>query len=976
MTGRTRYFTSLFYSLKSIRRNFRRSFTLMLGVIISLAIVSGVLFYLDGTSFSMVEAAVEDVDIDVSIMDNSLGETEIRELKNFSLTEIQSELITSAEVFAGFNPFSINAIGAIVSMGEFNLTMQSLRDPEANFSTTYVLAVDPSYFNTFDLLSTSDNVSDIFEQNQVLVSSTLSTELLVQNGDNISLSVVKTSINRALKQLDITTIKDLDLSVGGTLFFDTGIFDDSSSAFKPESSEESTFNLRFFTQTSNCIVMSYSMFMDIFSDASSAISFNGVQVKLDHSKLSYDTTTLLGQLSKITGVIEVFYPNTVVVDLLEQTINSVTDQLNQMRLFLIYFSLPGLLLGGYITKYAIDLTIEERQREIGLLRSRAAQRKQIVLSIALESIFIAFIGLIIGLLAGLTASIAISELLNNGSSIYVSVESSLLSLTIGLVTVLSAVILSITQLLKPSISETVKSGKKTSVAFWKRIYLDFLLVGVVVIIAVLNAFNFNPIPGFATAIYDFLAPLLTWIGLTLLMVRLLEKILIGLKNPISKINSFLFKDLSPIITKNILYRPQRISRIIIVLSLTLSFGMVITIISDTYVKGAYQDAVYQVGSDLRIQFPSKDDLDFNTSDFISELEAQFPNEISSTTAVYTTNIRIGRNSIIIIGVDPDSFFSTAKVNADFFQSGSIENAKSSLLTTDINGTFNTVILSSTIANPSTSTSSQSSRLGGGTQQLSQQIFDIGSSLPLRISTNETITIQVGDIASHFPAIAELTGREESEIRYAICNTELLKEPVPESNVSLLTDENASFMLADINDQYEVESIRSSISDWFDQTFASEATLSFTSTDMMLESHKPFINSLLGLTSLEFLLVLAVSTIGLDIFLTSSLFERKKEFGTYFAIGAPTRDVRRLILGELLLISGFSVITGILLSGLVSFMYIGFLSDLLVLEVSSLSIPFVNIFGLVTLVLIGMIVAMVVSGARLAKLDPVNILRTV
>ncbi len=65
--------TSVTYALKSIHRNFQRSFTLMFGVIISLAIVSGVLFYLDSTSGELVQVAFADVHIDSVISDPVLA---------------------------------------------------------------------------------------------------------------------------------------------------------------------------------------------------------------------------------------------------------------------------------------------------------------------------------------------------------------------------------------------------------------------------------------------------------------------------------------------------------------------------------------------------------------------------------------------------------------------------------------------------------------------------------------------------------------------------------------------------------------------------------------------------------------------------------------------------------------------------------------------------------------------------------------
>ena len=147
-----------------------------------------------------------------------------------------------------------------------------------------------------------------------------------------------------------------------------GSFSSSIVAFDPSQTSGGT-SIKKTSQISNCIVMSYSKYWDLFINESIpqstlAISFNSVHLKLDHSQLSTNTDIIYGQLSQMQSTIEIFYPNVDISNLLSLALDQVVVQLNQMRLFLVYFALPGLLIGAYLSKYAIDLTIKERQKEI------------------------------------------------------------------------------------------------------------------------------------------------------------------------------------------------------------------------------------------------------------------------------------------------------------------------------------------------------------------------------------------------------------------------------------------------------------------------------------------------------------------------------------------------------------------------------------------------------------------------------------
>ena len=259
--------TSVTYALKSIRRNFRRSFTLMFGVIISLAIVSGVLFYVDSTSGELVQAAVADVHIDTAISDTSLSENETKLLQDFVKSDVD-DIIIAAEIIAGTKPFGPNTVGAIAAANDqFNLTsdIKSLLSAEGNFTPTYIFGLEPSYLEELSIFSTIVNISHIFDKDEILISDSLAGSFIDDTDNTLNISLVSFEIEMETWDVNLVLQASVNLTVGGTVNFDTAAMEEVNYAFDPESLEGDIFYGKFrdFTQVSNCILMSYENYMDL-----------------------------------------------------------------------------------------------------------------------------------------------------------------------------------------------------------------------------------------------------------------------------------------------------------------------------------------------------------------------------------------------------------------------------------------------------------------------------------------------------------------------------------------------------------------------------------------------------------------------------------------------------------------------------------------------------------------------------------------
>ncbi|MCH8908205.1 MAG: ABC transporter permease, partial [Candidatus Heimdallarchaeota archaeon] len=370
-------------------------------------------------------------------------------------------------------------------------------------------------------------------------------------------------------------------------------------------------------------------------------------------------------------------------------------------------------------------------------------------------------------------------------------------------------------------------------------------------------------------------------------------------------------------------------------------------------------------------------------------ENQFSSEIEGVSSIITTQTAIGVQPATVIGIDPTTFFDVVTMDDTYFVDSTVDEIKQSLLTFNENGDYANVVFTSSLANPQTDTGGggfggrEGGRRGGGfgagqnTDFLS--VYSTGDELPIFRFGNQT-TVQISGIVDFIPGISDFLGTDDSATMVMLVNEKFLTSPVTITNTNdeftLLSQTNASFALISTTDGVESAVFGQEILNWFEDTYPDSLGIDVITFDETLEEYSFKVGAIIGLTTMEWLLVLSISFLGLQIFLTSSLFERKKELSTYFAIGAKVKDIRNLIFAEVLLISVVSLVTGMLMSLIISYMYLGFLSTLVILNIYQLSIPIFSFVLMTILVVISSIVSIMYSISKLAKLDPAQTLRTV
>ncbi len=118
--------------------------------------------------------------------------------------------------------------------------------------------------------------------------------------------------------------------------------------------------------------------------------------------------------SDLRDRIRAVLPRTVVVRTGAQQAATETSELESnlsfLRTFLLVFAYVALVVGAFIIFNTFSITVAQRTREFGLLRTLGASRRQIMQSVVFEGLLLGVCGAVVGLLGGIALAPALDQL--------------------------------------------------------------------------------------------------------------------------------------------------------------------------------------------------------------------------------------------------------------------------------------------------------------------------------------------------------------------------------------------------------------------------------------------------------------------------------------------------------------------------------------------------------------------------------------
>ena len=377
-------------------------------------------------------------------------------------------------------------------------------------------------------------------------------------------------------------------------------------------------------------------------------------------------------------------------------------QLEGMKLLFAVLALPVIALGTYLSIVGVDLGVNERRREVGILKSRGASNRQVLSSLLLEAVVLGSISGLAGLVAGAAVSRglmgATAPLAAGGES-----SGSLATFSVSPYTVVFSVIVGIL-LMVASSYRPFKRVSKVDVAEALHHYSPIVsqieykpkwdIISLALVTLSVSSIVFGTGWVFESSgswILQLVILILFVVGvavfplvpflLSFSVVRLLTR---GSRKLYSKFTLIVkpwTKELHHFVDRNIVRNPRRASNLCVIISLALTFGIFISVTVESSIEYEIEQIRSELGSDIRIEstiyFRDSEETDPSVLDTIDAIPG-----VDSALAYYGVSLEVQGTYTTAALFDSSSFRSQVKPSDFYF----VDSDAGALDTLDQNGT--------------------------------------------------------------------------------------------------------------------------------------------------------------------------------------------------------------------------------------------------------------------------------------------------
>jgi len=678
--------------------------------------------------------------------------------------------------------------------------------------------------------------------------------------------------------------------------------------------------------------------IDTASPGSSAIpgAQRGIQwqgqAQGDPQALRGSPAAALKQATQIRNRVERSFPGQVqFVDNLADNLSTAAGDALYAETLYVMLAVPGALVALALAYLAALGTVERDRRDLGLLRSRGASRRDLLKLTGAES---AVIGLLAGAIGTGAALLAVRYLVSNSGSVGLTRALVTLAICTGLAFVGAAAARVGAGLaaFRGSVTEARRSVQRTGKPLWQRLYLDVLALAVSGLVYWLTArtgfsavVNPDSNPTLSLSIYMFLAPALLWLGATLLLVRVRGRAVAWIARRAAgeratTSTGFLLASAGR--------RGAAINRGLVVTALLLAFGVNLGIFTATYDQQTRVDAELTLGADVVVTAPPGAVAKHGLQQRIERVKG-----VSGTTAVDHSYAYVGPDLQDTFGIDANTFTRATTLRDSYFLGGSASQMLSRLRARK----DGIVVSKETITDYS----------------LAQ-----GDLLKLRVLDRRSGAFRIArfhvvGIVQEFPSAPRDS--------FMVANLSYLQGVTHDAGPNLVFVKAPSGPAAvSTRIAAATRSFGTGVKNIRQQSV--QTSSSITAVDLA------------GISRIEeaFAILLAAAAIGL--FVLVALAERRHEFATMAALGASLRSIAAFVWSEVALVVGAALACAAILGWLLAQMLVAMLQHVFDPPPSHLAVPWAFLGSLAGAAVLGGAVAVALASRGLARLRLGSILR--
>ncbi|MBD3352760.1 MAG: FtsX-like permease family protein [Candidatus Lokiarchaeota archaeon] len=608
------------YLSRILWRNKRRTIMILVGIVISTSLITGINIASDSLGTKMFEEEFDTILCDFEISSDKDIDGNFTKIKE-KISPITNNYSEVEEIYAS----TIHDFGSSCynkSGGSINWTFYEENNYKSSlFEETYLFGIDQNILNLEileDIISfypaNDFQISTDLNKREIYINSKMAYELEIEIDDNITMGHFYREYD--FSQTPISwknaTYSAENLTVVG--FFNVSEHTLFESLF---STQQYIRDDEYYVLTS--AEMGHLIYTELVNTTANLYYLDEIWmigVIMDHSEYDFlNPQKIESFFQRFERDIEYsdFYYSFSVFNRGQFILESVNEIIMEYKLLIFAVSLPVIIMGGYLIRTNYFIVLHGRRREIGLLKCRSASNKEVKAVFYLEAIFLGISGGLLGILVGFLSAGSILSIFpqyNNISllSIYSSlnisnVTSYLLGIGIGTVLSVFSSLTPIRNFSKLSTTEALQKyniGTQTRTKFSK-IDWGLLLLSVFTIIFSIwfkQSYIAN-LPNTLQIFFTILMPVIMALMpivpfiFTYVVVKLICNISLPFfSNLVSKFVSIFNKKTDFFVSRSIIRNRARSTRLIFIIAMGLSF----LIISDSLTKSQtlFEEQMYRI----------------------------------------------------------------------------------------------------------------------------------------------------------------------------------------------------------------------------------------------------------------------------------------------------------------------------------------------------------------------------------------------
>ena len=656
-----------------------------------------------------------------------------------------------------------------------------------------------------------------------------------------------------------------------------------------------------------------------------------LHLRLDHAQLPGNPVDALTWLDTVRRRLDRQGAGTfLVVDDAGASLEPLSADLAWGQILFIFLALPGIALALALSRLAADATADATRRHASLLRARGATPRDLRIVFVGALLVTALLGSSIGALVGaVIAGLTFGRELAEADLAAAIGRSVLIAILLASLLATLAAYLPLRSQLREEIAAGREELQRVRRPIWERAYLDVAaLVTSLAVYVIAGGTGIHPVlnaegnPTVTLALTSFIAPLLLWVGGTLLLLRLMNRLLLRSR----RLSGGLDRLLGPggrLAGASLAARATAASRAVVVLALAIGFATSVLVFDATYRQQQRVDAELSLGADLKA-VPT-------TTIGAADLSTLAGPGIRAATPFVDRVVYVGPEAQDLLAIDATSLSAVAPLSDSFFKDSTAAAALEALRAQP-----DAILVSA-------ETATDYSIVPG--DHLKIRVPDANGNLV-------DVTFTMAGIALEFP-----TAPKDA---FLVANQAYVASATKNDAISFVLAradgdvfDAASRLAARLGPGWQVSNLT---------MVTARLANSITSVDLT------------SLVTIDIAFAVLIGSVGVALFLLAGLADRKVELATLAAIGAEPGQLRALLVGETLVVAAAGLVSGLLTGALVGGALLQILAGVFDPPADLPAVPIVAIAVVAGLVLAGVGLATMAGDRALARLNVLGALR--